>query len=522
MYANKVNEWLAKPWRSFIAFLLLITVLSLVFGYADLLHRPPMGLHQWRQTDCTSLAANYAKHGMHFFEPQIHHVIGGEGKAVAEFPVIYFFVALLYKVFGQHDFIFRLIDFLFLCAGLWSLFKMATFSLGDRLLGLLFTGFIFSSSVLAFYSISFVPDGPAFACAMIGWGMFFHFSQSGRMRHLNISLAAFTFAGLLKATTFMSVVVIGLLFLAEWLLKLRIKKEGKVFNQPAWKVLAAGLGAFLLMGIWYYWAIQYNKAHSSIYFSTRMWPFWEMETAEIKETFDLMFNYWGNDYFWRKSWPLIALISLVPLVFVRKVPRLLGLVALGMLAGGLVFMSAWFFAFKDHDYYFIQVIPALIFFMLAGLATLRNRFPNLRNSLLPALVMLVLVGFSARNTHKQYQKRFFPGGAHYTTVNEALFGAATRLDSLGISREAKLICLPDYTPNASLYFLDRPGWTELYHEDYQPEYTQQFINAGADYLVISRASWLTHPGVQPFTQHPIDHWDEITVFDVREYRQGEL
>jgi hypothetical protein len=199
----------------------------------------------------------------------------------------------------------------------------------------------------------------------------------------------------------------------------------------------------------------------------------------------------------------------------------LGLSAAGLVVGGLFFLVSWFFAFKNHDYYFIQFLPMFVLLMLAGLATLRNRFPGFRRSLWPALLMMGIVAFSARNVHKQFEKRYFPDGAHYDTVNEDLFGGAARLDSLGISRETKIICLPDFTPNASLYFLDRPGWTELYHPDFQAEYTQRFIDYGADYLIINRDEWLTHPSVQPFAVHQVKRWGEVTVFDVRSFRTAE-
>jgi hypothetical protein len=107
------------------AFLLvLIVVLSLVFEYNHILHMPPQSMHDWRQADCASFAMMYYDHGMNFFEPKVFNLLMGGGHAAGEFPILYYFVAILYKVFGPHEFIFRLVFSLIFFVGLINLGKI--------------------------------------------------------------------------------------------------------------------------------------------------------------------------------------------------------------------------------------------------------------------------------------------------------------------------------------------------------------------------------------------------------------
>lgn len=517
-HADALNGALKGNRKQFLLFSGMFVILCLIFGYQEVLPEPPIGLHYWRQTDCTALAANYYKHGMHFFEPQIYHILGGEGKAVSEFPIIYYFVAGLYHLFGQHDIIFRLVNIFIVFWGLWAYFKICLRITENESVSLLLTGFLFTSTVLAVYTLNFLPDAPAFAFVLIGLNWFFRFAREGNPRLFYMSMAALTLAGLLKATTYITGGAIGLLFLAEWIFRAKIQVSGPVFRGSKWKYLLAGLASMGILGAWYMWAIHYNDVQGSFYFSTKTWPIWEMPAEDITMTWDLIFNYWKNDYFYRKIWIFVAISPFVPMAFLRKAPRLPSLVMLILAGGGVGFLFFWFLAFKNHDYYFIHFLP---FFSLAfpiAVATLQEKFPVIRRSVWPSILLFVVLGFSARNTHIQFNKRFEPDGVHYDSINENLFGFATKLDSLGISREDPIISLPDFTPNASLYQLDRPGWTELYLPELKVADTDSFMSWGAKYMVINDPEWVSHPAVAPWTGHLIYTYKDIQVFDLQPYK----
>jgi hypothetical protein len=72
----------------------------------------PSSVHQWRQAACLSLADNYYEGNWNLFEPSMHIQFsdnGTSGKSAGEFPLLYYIVAILWKIFGKHEFIFRLL-----------------------------------------------------------------------------------------------------------------------------------------------------------------------------------------------------------------------------------------------------------------------------------------------------------------------------------------------------------------------------------------------------------------------------
>ena len=115
---------MSKKWNYI--FIVILLCVSSLYGYRDTLFLRPFSEHQWRQCDCLSIADNYYAEGMHFFSPEVHWSGNtGDGKtSTSECPLIYYTVAALWKVFGYHEFIYRLLNILIAFCGLYALFKL--------------------------------------------------------------------------------------------------------------------------------------------------------------------------------------------------------------------------------------------------------------------------------------------------------------------------------------------------------------------------------------------------------------
>src|ERR1700730_13243980 len=68
---------------------------------------------EWRPTDLASIALNYYRHGFDFPHPQILWGGNGPGYVEMELPLIPYSIALLYEVFGVHDWVALVIPMLF-------------------------------------------------------------------------------------------------------------------------------------------------------------------------------------------------------------------------------------------------------------------------------------------------------------------------------------------------------------------------------------------------------------------------
>ena len=81
--------------------------------YEEISFFKPYSVHQWRQADCYSIASNYYENNLPFLEPSIHQIgYSNNGKTISEFPIIYYSVSKLWRLFGKHAVIYRLLNFL--------------------------------------------------------------------------------------------------------------------------------------------------------------------------------------------------------------------------------------------------------------------------------------------------------------------------------------------------------------------------------------------------------------------------
>jgi len=136
-------------------FVFLLLAVALVYDYPSILCKRPQSVHHWRQSDCASMSLNYYQTGMCFFKPQTHNLTSDNNTtgyvATSEIPIGYYFVAILYKVFGPHDFIYRVVNTLIFLLGLFYLFKICCLLFNDFFWSSVVTLFFFTSPVLVYY-----------------------------------------------------------------------------------------------------------------------------------------------------------------------------------------------------------------------------------------------------------------------------------------------------------------------------------------------------------------------------------
>jgi len=90
------------------------------------------------------------------------------------------------------------------------------------------------------------------------------------------------------------------------------------------------------------------------------------------------------------------------------------------------------------------------------------------------------------------------------------------LEKNGIAHSDKVICFPDYTPNGSLYLLNRSGWT-AYNGSY-PSINQvemkKRIEAGARYLVLSDYNPLVNPVIYSHVKKFTGSFHDISFYEL--------
>ena len=81
----------------------------------------------WREADVSAIARNYYTEGMNILYPRIDWRGNGQGFVESEFPIYPWSIALLYKIFGVHEAIGRLLSLVFSLITLALFFRLALY-----------------------------------------------------------------------------------------------------------------------------------------------------------------------------------------------------------------------------------------------------------------------------------------------------------------------------------------------------------------------------------------------------------
>jgi len=170
----------------------------------------PVDRPSWRECDIAAIARNYYREGMNLFYPRIDWRGDGPGYAEMEFPLYPWLIAVLYKLFGFHEFLGRLLVFVFSLITLGLFFQLAR-SLLPPFGALAASLFFVLSPLVVGISHSLQPEGLMLLCYILAVYAFIRWLDDERSWHYySLALGATALAILAKATA----AHIGLFFAA--------------------------------------------------------------------------------------------------------------------------------------------------------------------------------------------------------------------------------------------------------------------------------------------------------------------
>ena len=282
-----MNSILLSKYHVFLFFIILIGVFA-YFDFFDILFLRPQSVHQWRQTDCLSIALNYFNENLPLLEPKMHHLIGNNGKTVGEFPVLYYITAQLYNLFGENEFILRLINLSIFTIGLIYLYKSIFLLTRDYVFSNLLSLFILSSTIIIYYANNFLPDTPSLGFTFISWYYYLLYYRSKKWNQLISATILITIAGLIKTTALITSATICIFFFYTFL-KLR---------ELNWKELLLVVVPFFICGIWILYARHYKEANENFYLLMDVKPIWNESIDGIKSVWNRLTT--NQNWGWKK------------------------------------------------------------------------------------------------------------------------------------------------------------------------------------------------------------------------------
>ncbi len=478
----------------------------------------PQSTDMWRQSDCLSIAINYLQQGFHFFKPQVHNLFSQQGYAAGEFPLIYFTAALLFKLFGIKYYLFKGLNLLIFYTGIYFLFKLSMAFTKNIFLSFLIPVFYFCTPVIFFYANNYLSDVPAISFNIIAMFYFHQYVSNHKAKHLYIAVFCFTLAGLLKASAAILFFAVFSAILYEVFIEKKESALKTFLTQKKVQLFTGFIVGFLLIILWYRYAIWFNQQNGTIFFGTKAmkgWPLWEITYQQFKTTLNSYYLI-TLDILSRKNF-FLFIITLIFLVFNRKkLPGFWFRIWLFLSIGLILFCCYFFRGFEEQGYYLVNlVILPLLTLQLASQIITELQFKQNTQRIIHGslLILALLVTYDAKMASRVY---YHNGWRHQKLTNSFYDqGLQASLLAKGITLQDKVISIPDYTPNASLVMLNRCGWSNYGFSsgpDYDPKMFTEKINAGAKFLVISDSTLLTNNSLKKYLTQPVGRFKEIYYF----------
>jgi hypothetical protein len=511
---------------SAILFIIILISISFFYHYNEIAFKRPQSVHKWRQSDCASITLNYYQGGMKFFNSETHNLTsdgGTTGKCcTSEIPILYYAVASFYKVFGYHEYVYRIFNTLIFFLGLFFLFQFIQFLLKDNFWAIALTILFFTSPVLVYYGNNFLSNSTSLAFSIIGWYYFIRFSFDRKPKWFYISIIVFFIAAALKVTALFSIFAILGIYLLE-LLRLKKFNTGRIlFNQPV-KYFLSIIFVLFIIGLWAVYAHNYNQKHDCSYFSTTIFPLWNLDRTEIKAILDNINKLWLAQYFHKSVLLFLSVCFLFIMVFFRKNNALLMFSLIFIFAEIVVYIILQFWTFADHDYYTINMYILPILIVVSTFDILKRHFNKIFNSAIFKVVFSLFLLFNIYYAHQKITERY-EGWMNDYQKNNDLYTITPYLRQIGISSGDTVISIPDKS-NVSLYLMNQKGWTEytdakfnrrthiLYNQDSIGIKTS--IEKGAKYLIANGISELYEKAyLQSYCSSLKGNYGNVLIFDL--------
>ena len=510
MNLNRINNRITGN----VLFIALFLGLFFYFNLDETMFYPPQSVHIWRQTNSLSLTHNYYEHNVPFLQPEMHNQFcdqGTSGKAVGEFPVIYYLVAQLWKVFGKQEWIFKLVHLTILFLGLYALYLSLSKIIKNHLLAAFPGLLLFTSPMVVFYGPNFLPDVPALSFVFMAWYFVLRFLDRRRMVHLWVSAALFCLAMLLKITSAISFIALGGWILFELLF---LKKENRHFNFSL-KHFIPFLPVLLVVFVWYWYADHYNDLHGGHFSYHGIWPVWQMTSEQFHRIMDALDKIYFKELFLPFTQYITVGVWIYLVVIIKKLKPVFRFFILVLPAGFVIQNLLWFQVLEGHDYYVINLLVVMAAVWAVFLMQVNKLQPSYK--LVASVLLFALLIWNAITCRERTLTRY-EGWMNemYHKNFKALMEIPPLLQEWGIRKNDKVISVPDFTINGSLYFMNMKGYTNFANDFTKAEAFYQRIEQGASYLIVNDSTLLKNEVIRPFITNKVGEYKNISVYDLRE------
>ncbi len=511
-----------------ILFILLFVVFA-SFYYDSVLDKGPLNVHFWRQTDCLSITRCYSE-GAGFFKPEMNIQLADDnttGLTAGEFPILYYIVGTIWKIFGESYFSYRLFYLLILFVGLFTFYKSLRILLEDNYWAIAISALLFTSPVYVVYGISFLTDIPAFSFILIAIYFFLQYYRKKAQKLFFISMAFFALAGLIKTSSLIAFVFLSLIFILESfsIKSLRNKKLFKC-NKYEWIGFSS---VILVIFSWYYYADYYNTLHGFKYTFNNIFPLWNIEKDVIGELKDNINNFTSNVFFSRYVLHALLFVGIINLFLWKRIPVFAFLSNVVITLGCIIYFVLWGPLMGIHDYYYSALLILFIGIFIPFIWFIKTNHPAIFHGYLLKIFLGIFLFYNFLYCLSAVKLKTLAHSGNFIMIGNQEFENLMKWSNLdannwkkfesmrpyvrqiGINEEDKIISLPDPSFNVSLYLVNQKGWSNYLNYN-RKEDIEKLIQKGAKYLFISDQKLLEEEYLTSFLSEQIGSYKGVEIY----------
>lgn len=469
--------------------------LQWILGCGERLKLGPFGMHQGAQADRAGVAWNFYHETLNLFLPRVMENRAAEGIAGMEFPIISYVVGLGWRVFGFHDWMYRLVVGLIVTAGYWSIWRLlkeiGIIGLGRVAIVLL----LFLSPIMVFYTWNFLPDPAALGFVFIG---LYHWHRWRINANGEVNSSPFwvwfffSLAGLIKVSMlipFLSLISLEyiksdvLSVIRGFGVKQKLKVKNTEFGETivlddvespmgngqrfgfllisTWRLAIVYLGVILTVVAWYVYSAWLTKSTWNIHFIQTINPVGSLH--ELVDILNFVESVWLDSLFFGSA--LFWLLFLWVFSLLRKQGNweIWDILSVINFLGFLCFFLLFSRQFRFHDYYLLTGWP---FVFLALVVIFRTQL--WQRAVFVGFTGIVSIFFfvyypirGIGHSSKMLSYRTERGNYYCQNVikdEQGLVDIGSWLNQRGDPNyTAEVLVVGDPSPSTALYYLHRKG-----------------------------------------------------------------
>jgi len=469
-----------------------------------------LGPHYWRKSDTYAQIINYYHNGLNFFDHSIYfNQMNSGGKAVAEFPLFYYLIAIQLKIFGNYALIIKINWIIVLMFGIFSIFKISLHFLKNFLLSVVVSMLLFLSTVFCFYSIDYLPDPIALNFSFIGLWLLIRYFDTNKNITLYVAIFFISFSGMIKPFYLIPYIAfLCTVFFNQFIYK-KVKLKLKwIYIMP-----------FLMVFMWFFYVSIYNTSVGSNYFLSETKPIWTCSEEDIVAIWIKLSDFWFADYLNVILFKVFILSIFVNLLWWKKQYVLHNVYFIFSLVGVVFYFLLMYRMLHNHDYYILPMAFIVVLSLGLILLKIKNSFHSTGVNVL-AVLLLLLIYFGLDNSFNLLQKRWNVDWRNSKSELVEYYNLEHFLLKNKVQPNDYVITFTDFSPSYGLSIINRKGWSgfQLWRHFLSID---EMIDEGAKFLIYNEKAKGHKDTVllEKYNDYLVDDTNAIYLYDLQPYKK---